>query len=150
MRRDLVAHERLMIRGYILAMAFVWVRVMYDRQNEMFPFIRNIDVRDTTREWLSFVVPVIVAETWLGWWPALRRARRLPGVRHLQDHGCVESGGGVTTPLVALTRRQWDAATCKARGEATMKQDGLAHCLAAASVLAGGRGPRGHASPGSR
>jgi len=72
-----------MIRGYILAMAFVWVRVMYDRQNEMFPFIRNIDVRDTTREWLSFVVPVIVAETWLGWWPALRRARRLPGVRHL-------------------------------------------------------------------
>jgi hypothetical protein len=70
-----------MIRGYLLAMAFVWVRIMYDVQNEMFPFIRNEDVRDTTREWLSFVVPLLVAETWLSWWPAVRRTVRttLPG-----------------------------------------------------------------------
>jgi len=80
-RRDFVAHQRFMIRGYLLAMAFVWVRIMYDVQNEMFPFIRNEDVRDTTREWLSFVVPLLVAETWLSWWPAVRRTLRttLPG-----------------------------------------------------------------------
>ena len=74
-RRNFVAHERFMIRGYLLAMAFVWVRVMYDFQHEMFPFIANVDVRDTTREWLSFVLPLLVAETWLSWWPALGAAR---------------------------------------------------------------------------
>ena len=75
-RRDFVAHERFMIRGYVLAMAFVWVRAMYDFQEEMFPFITNVDVRDTTREWLSFVAPLLIVETWLSWWPALDRARR--------------------------------------------------------------------------
>ena len=61
-----------MIRGYVLAMAFVWVRVMYDFQDEMFPFIRNVDVRDATREWLSFVAPLLIVET--GW--PLNKARR--------------------------------------------------------------------------
>jgi len=75
-RRDFVAHQRFMIRGYVLAMAFVWVRVMYDFQHEMFPFISNVDVRDTTREWLSFVAPLLVVETWLSWWPALDKARQ--------------------------------------------------------------------------
>lgn len=75
-RRDFAAHERFMIRGYALAMAFVWVRVMYDFQEAMFPFIGNVAVRDTTREWLSFVAPLLVAETWLSWWPALRKATR--------------------------------------------------------------------------
>jgi len=75
-RRDFVAHQRFMIRGYVLAMAFVWVRVMYDFQDELFPFIRNVDVRDTTREWLSFVAPLLVVETWLSWWPALDKARQ--------------------------------------------------------------------------
>lgn len=74
-RRDFVAHERFMIRGYVLAMAFVWVRMMYDFQHEMFPFIVDDAVRDTTREWLSFVAPMLVVETWLSWWPALRVAR---------------------------------------------------------------------------
>jgi len=74
-RRDFVAHERFMIRGYLLAMAFVWVRVMNDFQHEIFPFIDDEAVRDTTREWLSFVAPMLVAETWLSWWPALRAAR---------------------------------------------------------------------------
>jgi hypothetical protein len=74
-QRNFVAHERFMIRGYLLAMAFVWVRLMYDFQQEMFPFIANVEVRDTTREWLSFVLPLLVAETWLSWWPALRAAR---------------------------------------------------------------------------
>lgn len=75
-RRNFIAHEHFMIRGYLLAMAFVWVRVMNDFQHELFPFIGNLEVRDTTREWLSFVVPLLVAETWLSWLPALRAARR--------------------------------------------------------------------------
>jgi Predicted membrane protein (DUF2306) len=74
-RRDFVTHERFMIRGYVLAMAFVWVRMMYDFQHEIFPFIGDVAVRDTTREWLSFVAPLLVVETWLSWWPALRVAR---------------------------------------------------------------------------
>jgi Na+/melibiose symporter-like transporter len=64
-RRDFVAHERFMIRGYLLAMAFVGVRVMDDFQHEMFPFIGDEAVRDTTRGWLSFVAPMLAAETWL-------------------------------------------------------------------------------------
>jgi hypothetical protein len=49
--------------------------MMNDLQHEMFPFIGDEAVRDTTREWLSFVAPMLVAETWLSWWPALRAAR---------------------------------------------------------------------------
>jgi hypothetical protein len=75
-RHDFVAHERFMIRGYALAMAFVWVRVMVDLQDTMFPFIRNVDVRNATCEWLSFVAPLLIVETWLSWWPALSKARK--------------------------------------------------------------------------
>lgn len=77
-RKDFVNHARFVIRGYALSMAFVWVRIMYDFQTELFPFIDNVEVRDTTREWLSLAVPLLVTETWLSWWPV---AKRLFGFR---------------------------------------------------------------------
>ena len=51
-------------------------RAWYDLQDEMFPFISNVDVRNATCEWLSFVVPLLIVETWLSWWPALEKARK--------------------------------------------------------------------------
>ena len=78
-RRDFVNHQRFVIRGFGLAMAFVWVRIMYDFQAELFPFIKSIDVRDTTREWLSFALPLIAIESWLTWWPAAKRSFKSQG-----------------------------------------------------------------------
>lgn len=78
--RDFVNHQRFVIRGYGLALAFVWTRLMWDFQAELFPFIARQDVRDTTREWLSVVLPLVMIEGWLTWWPAARRSF-LPRVR---------------------------------------------------------------------
>lgn len=74
-RREFDAHRRFMIRSYALALAVVWVRLMGDLQGVLFPFIADEDVRDTTREWLAFVGPLLVVEAWLAWWPALRAKR---------------------------------------------------------------------------
>ncbi len=76
-RGDFANHRQFVIRSLAVALAFVWIRLLYTFQNELFGFIEPGDVRDTTREWLSFVVPLLVVETWLTWWPALRRALRL-------------------------------------------------------------------------
>jgi uncharacterized membrane protein len=73
-RRDFTNHQRFVVRGYALAMAFVWVRIMGQFQSELFPFIESKEVRDTTREWLSVAGPLIVTETWFSWWPAIKRA----------------------------------------------------------------------------
>jgi hypothetical protein len=73
-QRDFVNHQRFVIRGYGLALAFVWTRLMWDFQAELFPFIARQDVRDTTREWLSVVLPLVIIEAWLTWWPAAKRS----------------------------------------------------------------------------
>lgn len=65
-------HERFVVRSYALALAFVFVRLLGEFQDLLFPFMPDQALRDTTREWLSFVLPLIAVEVWYNWWPALR------------------------------------------------------------------------------
>ena len=80
--RDFAAHRLFMIRSYGLALVLVWLRVMYDMQDWLFFYVKDEALRDTTREWASWVVPLLVLEAWLSWVPLLRR-RGLQA----QDHG---------------------------------------------------------------
>lgn len=71
-RRDFQTHQRFVVRGIALALAFVWVRLMGMAEETLFGFMTE-NLRGTTREWLSFVVPLMLVEGWFTWWPAARR-----------------------------------------------------------------------------
>jgi uncharacterized membrane protein len=75
--RDFVAHRLFMIRSYGLALVLVWLRLMYDLQDWLFFYVKDEALRDATREWASWVVPLLILELWLSWVPLLRaRSRR--------------------------------------------------------------------------
>jgi hypothetical protein len=74
-RRAFAAHERFMARSYAIALAFVFVRVLGESQSVLFAFLPTVELRDTTGEWLSFVVPLIAVEAWYSWWPSLALSR---------------------------------------------------------------------------
>ena len=75
-KRDFVAHRLFMIRSYGLALVLIWLRLMYDMQDWLYFYVTNEDLRDTTREWASWVVPLLLLELWLSWVPLLRQASR--------------------------------------------------------------------------
>ncbi len=66
------AHRAFMIRSYTMALVLVWLRLMYDFQDYLFFYVTNEDLRDATREWASWVVPLLLVELWLNWVPQLR------------------------------------------------------------------------------
>lgn len=76
--RNFAAHRLFMIRSYGLALVLVWLRLMYQLQDWLFFYVADEALRDTTREWASWVVPLLVLELWLSWLPLLRsRSARL-------------------------------------------------------------------------
>jgi len=70
--RNFVAHRAFMIRSYALALVLVWLRVMYDFQEYLFCFVQDEQARDGTREWASWVIPLLVVEFCISWIPQLR------------------------------------------------------------------------------
>ena len=73
---DFANHRKFVIRSFALGLAFIWVRILGALDNQLFSFIENQDVADTTQEFLSFVIPLLVVEAWLSWVPAVRSALR--------------------------------------------------------------------------
>lgn len=69
-------HRKFVIRTYAIALAFIWVRVLERFDSYFFPFIQDQGIRDTTTEWLSVMLPLVVAETYVSWWPDLRKVFR--------------------------------------------------------------------------
>lgn len=74
-RRNFTSHRAFMVRSYAMALVLVWLRLMYDLQDTLFFFVEDDDLRDATREWASWVVPLLVIEFWLSWVPSLRESR---------------------------------------------------------------------------
>lgn len=74
---NVAAHRVFMIRSYGLALVLVWLRVMFDLQGWLCFYVRAEAMRDATREWASWVVPLPVLELWLSWLPALRARPRI-------------------------------------------------------------------------
>jgi uncharacterized membrane protein len=70
--RNFVAHRAFMIRSYTLALVLVWLRVMYDFQDYLFFFVLDEQARDGTREWASWVIPLLLVEFWISWLPQVR------------------------------------------------------------------------------
>ncbi len=73
--RNFAAHRAFMIRSYTMTLVLVWLRLMYDFQDYLFFYVTNADLRDATREWASWVVPLLLVEMWLVWLPQLRARR---------------------------------------------------------------------------
>ena len=73
-RRAFALHEQFVARTYAVVVAFVVIRLLRDTQEWLFPFITQIEVRDVTRDWLCFVLPLLVVEVVYAWWPALKQA----------------------------------------------------------------------------
>ncbi|MEO8460477.1 MAG: DUF2306 domain-containing protein [Dokdonella sp.] len=75
--KNYAAHRAFMIRSYTLALVLVWLRLMYDLQDYLFFYVTNEDLRDATREWASWVLPLLVVEFWISWLPHLRIKKRV-------------------------------------------------------------------------
>jgi uncharacterized membrane protein len=75
-QRDFVRHRRFMIRSVAMGFAFVWVRLMREGQEMILPFIEDVELRTTVREYLCFILPLLVVEGAMTWWPEIRKARR--------------------------------------------------------------------------
>jgi hypothetical protein len=73
--RRFTAHRAFMIRSYAMALVLVWLRLMYDLQDYLFFYVTDADMRDATREWASWVVPLLLVEGWLSWIPHVRGRR---------------------------------------------------------------------------
>lgn len=71
-RRRFDLHRTFVIRATAIALSFVWVRMMAAGDEVLLAFIENAELQATTRGWLSFVLPLLVAEAWLSWWPAAK------------------------------------------------------------------------------
>lgn len=73
-KRDLTNHRKFVIRSLAIGLAFVWVRVLGALDSALFSFIDSQQVRDTSQEFLSFLIPLVIVEAWLTWVPAVRSA----------------------------------------------------------------------------
>jgi len=73
--KNIEAHRLFMIRSYTLTLVFVFLRVLGDLIDNysLLSFINNSDIRDTTQEWLSWLVPLLIVETIISWLPLLSR-----------------------------------------------------------------------------
>ncbi len=70
--RNIKAHRQFMIRSYTAALAFIFIRLfpLLGYKN-VFPFLDTQMERRTTAEWLCWVVPVLMVEVYMVWWPML-------------------------------------------------------------------------------
>lgn len=73
-RRNFVTHRLFAIRSYTCAMVFVSLRVLGDvGYGTLFPFIESEAIRETTHEWISDFLPLLVVEALIAWIPSISR-----------------------------------------------------------------------------
>ena len=71
---DIITHRLFVIRSYGLAMVFVFLRLIGDiPQDKLFFFIESPGIRDTTLEWMSWIIPLLTIELIFSWIPSMRR-----------------------------------------------------------------------------
>lgn len=75
-KRDFVNHRKFVIRSFAIGLAFVWVRLLGEMEDQLLSFIDSKEVRETTQEYLSFILPLLIVEAWLTWIPACKSALR--------------------------------------------------------------------------
>lgn len=75
-KQDFANHRKFVIRSFTIGLAFIWVRVLGAFDKQLFYFIDSQEALETTQEYLSFVIPLLVVEAWLSWVPEVRSALR--------------------------------------------------------------------------
>jgi uncharacterized membrane protein len=72
--KNVKTHRQFMVRSYTAALAFVFIRLfpVFGYKN-IFPFLdTTMDMR-ITAEWLCWIVPFLIIETYMIWWPSLMK-----------------------------------------------------------------------------
>ena len=69
-------HRRFAIRAFALGAGFVWVRLINKVQGDVLGFMPIEDTQETTKEWLTLVLPLLVTEAWFTWGPAAKSVFR--------------------------------------------------------------------------
>ena len=73
---NVTAHRLFVIRSYGLAMVFVFLRLVGDiPQDKLFFFIDSAEIRDTTLEWVSWILPLLTIELIFAWIPSMKKSR---------------------------------------------------------------------------
>lgn len=71
---NIIAHRLFVIRSYGLALVFVFLRLIGDiPQEKLFFFIESPEIRDTTLEWVSWIIPLLTIELVFSWIPSMKR-----------------------------------------------------------------------------
>jgi uncharacterized membrane protein len=74
--KNIIGHRLFVIRSYALAMVFVFLRLVGDiPQDKLFFFIKSPEIRDTTLEWISWIIPLLAIELIYSWIPLLRNKK---------------------------------------------------------------------------
>lgn len=73
-RKNIIAHRLFMIRSYGLGLVFVFLRLIGDiPQDKLFYFIDSPEIRDSTLEWVSWVIPLLTIELIFSWIPSIKK-----------------------------------------------------------------------------
>ena len=76
--KNIAAHRLFVIRSYGLALVFVFLRLVGDiPQDRLFFFIQSQELRDTTLEWLSWIIPLLVIELIFSWIPQMKKRQQV-------------------------------------------------------------------------
>lgn len=76
-RKNFKLHKQFMIRSYVCAFAFVFIRLLpvINEYTGLFSFIKNEEVQFTVYEWICWVYPLMMTEFLLVWWPSISKFR---------------------------------------------------------------------------
>ena len=71
---NVIAHRLFVIRSYGLALVFVFLRLIGDiPQDKLFFFIDSEVTRETTLEWVSWIIPLLTIELIFSWIPSMKK-----------------------------------------------------------------------------
>lgn len=75
---DFITHRKFMIRSYICALAFVSIRLLdkIDYFTGLFSFIKDPETRATIVDWIGWLIPLMITEFFLQWWPSLKKLNK--------------------------------------------------------------------------
>lgn len=79
-KRNFKLHKQFMIRSYVCAFAFVFIRVLpiLNSYTGIFDFIKDEEMQGTVYEWICWVYPLMITEFILVWWPSISKYKTLP------------------------------------------------------------------------
>jgi uncharacterized membrane protein len=74
-KKNYKVHKQFMTRSYVCALAFVFIRLLdkFDHSTGVLSFIKDDETRATFIDWMGWMLPVMITEFFLQWWPQLKK-----------------------------------------------------------------------------